>query len=498
MSRLHLIVAVALTGLLTRAAPVRADAVPSRFDAGGYLRLATRPDFQGGDSKLGYWNLYGRLLNEGNYAALELRLDVLLAESEGAPWANLRARIEGGSIGNGDPGRGVLSLFRLSQLYVQAGNLFAKNLIWQFGTLDVSLGDLGLYDVRLAQILFETIGASVRYRSRGLDVVAGLGDSGFFLRGDQYDTIFTVGAMARVRPSERFEFGLGGQAMVEPAVVGNRFAPHATPNVRYEDFARGEVTRRHFEANPFAGGLFPNPVPRGAFSGKLVGYVGFGNLGPLVWNSLQFQLLKRHPDQFVTERWDGRDYTVYTADLTDERYELRVGNEARVTVLPGRLDLAWGGLFGRHWNADNTVQAGEDNRLYASTVLRFQAYLTEWVHLLAEGSVAYERSTNGNLYRNHADSVFRSTGGLADPRGLEYGASAVRTTQQLKVGPVLSPLGRGIYTRPALRLLYGVQHSSQNNAFGNSFVETLDENSQFQTVERHWHHVVALEAEAWF
>jgi hypothetical protein len=83
---------------------------------------------------------------------------------------------------------------------------------------------------------------------------------------------------------------------------------------------------------------------------------------------------------------------------------------------------------------------------------------------------------------------------------LEYLAHAgyERTTQQLKVGPVLNPLGTGIYTRPSLRLLYGVQHSSQNNAFGNSFVETLDENSQFQTVERHWHHVVALEAEAWF
>jgi hypothetical protein len=63
---------------------------------------------------------------------------------------------------------------------------------------------------------------------------------------------------------------------------------------------------------------------------------------------------------------------------------------------------------------------------------------------------------------------------------------------------VLNPLGPGMYVRPSLRLLYGVQYSTQNNAFGNSFVETLDQYNDFGNVERHWHSVVAIEAEAWF
>jgi hypothetical protein len=474
-----------------------AEARPDRFGAGGYLRIGTRPDFQGGYSSLGYWNLYGRLLNEAPYAALEMRLDVLQPDGD-RPWTSLRAKVEGGSVMTADAGRGALSLFRLTQLYVQAGNLLVKDLIWQFGTLDSYLGDLGLYDMRPAQVLFETVGASARYRTRDLDVVVGVGDSGWFLRGPQYNTIFTLGGLARVKPGAHFEFGVGGQLMYEPAVEGNRFAPYATPDVRYEDFVRGEVARRYLEANPTGGDFFPAPVARSSTSGKLVGYLGFGGLGPLMWNSLYANLILGHPEQFRDETWNGRTYRIYAQALTDQRWQLNAGNEARFTVLPGRLDVAWGLLFGYHVDADNTIKPTDDNRLFASTVVRAQAYLTDTLHLLVEGSAAYEESTRGNLYRNRADSIFASTAGRSDTRGLEYGAASVRTTQQLKLGPVLSPLGTGIYTRPTLRLLYGLQHSSQNNAFGNSFVETLDENSQFQTVERHFHHVVALEAEAWF
>ena len=53
--------------------------------------------------------------------------------------------------------------------------------------------------------------------------------------------------------------------------------------------------------------------------------------------------------------------------------------------------------------------------------------------------------------------------------------------------------------RPSLRVLYGVQYSNMHDAFGNSFVQTLDQFNQFhETGDRHWHHVVGLEAEAWF
>jgi hypothetical protein len=125
-------------------------------------------------------------------------------------------------------------------------------------------------------------------------------------------------------------------------------------------------------------------------------------------------------------------------------------------------------------------------------------YLTPTVHWLAETSIAEEVSTNGNAYREHADSIFENTETVADARGLEFGDTDTRTTWQGKTGLVLNPLGPGIYTRPSLRLLYGVQYSNQNNAFGNRFVETLDQYNEFGNVERHWHHVVALETEAWF
>lgn len=488
-----------LSSVLGLEAVARAEAATDRFGAGGYLRIGTRPDFQGGNSRLGYWNLYGRLLNEGQWGALELKLDMLPQQPDSdRPWTSLRAKFEGGSVLTADANRGSLAQYRMSQLYVQAGNLLVKDLIWQFGTLDAYLGDLGLYDMRPAQVLFETVGASARYRTRKVDVTFGVGDSGWFLRGPQYNTIFTAGLLARIRPTEHFEFGFGGQLMYEPAVTGNRFAPYATENLRYEDWLRREVVQRYLEQNPTNVDYFPNPVSRSSTSGKVVGYVGFGGLGPLLWNSLYFNVLRRHPDQFTTETFQGRDYTIYVHDLTDDRWQFNAGNEARFTIVPGKLDAAWGLLFGRHWDDDNTVKPTDDNRLFASTVVRAQTYFTDTLHLLVEGSIAYEASTRGNLYRDHADSIFQNTSGQSDPRGFEYGASATRLTQQFKIGPVLSPLGTGIYTRPTLRLLYGVQHSSQNNAFGNSFVETLDENSQFQTVERHWHHVVALEAEAWF
>src|SRR5438552_1151584 len=97
------------------ASSAHAEAERDRASAGGYFRVMTRPDFQGGDSRLGYWNLYGRLLNEGPYAALELRLDILQQEPDSNHvWTSLHAKVEGGSVANADPNRGNLSGFRLS------------------------------------------------------------------------------------------------------------------------------------------------------------------------------------------------------------------------------------------------------------------------------------------------------------------------------------------------------------------------------------------------
>src|SRR5438874_9885473 len=94
--------AAALASLMIASAAL-ADAGADRFSAGGYFRVMTRPDFQGGNSKLGFSDLYGRLLNEGPYAALELNLDVLQPRpGSNDVWAAVHAKLEGGSVSNVD------------------------------------------------------------------------------------------------------------------------------------------------------------------------------------------------------------------------------------------------------------------------------------------------------------------------------------------------------------------------------------------------------------
>ena len=89
----------------------------SRSSVGGYFRVMARPDLQGGGNQLGYWNLYGRLLNEGPYATLNYRYEVLERQSGvAAPWTSINARVEGGSITNADSGGGSLANLRLSQV----------------------------------------------------------------------------------------------------------------------------------------------------------------------------------------------------------------------------------------------------------------------------------------------------------------------------------------------------------------------------------------------
>lgn len=469
-------------------------------DFAGYFRVMTRPDFQGGDGRLGYWNLYGRLLNEGPYAAVELRQDVLSRKAGGTePWTDLHAKVEGGSIGNADAGNGSLANLRLSQVYAQAGNVLLRDVTWRLGTLEYTYGDLGLYDLRPAQVLFDTVGLSGRYQRGPVDLLLGLGDAGYALHGSEYNTVLSGGGAARVAvvPSH-LEIGIGGQLWREPEVKGNRYAPHDTPGVAYEDYLRGEVVERWLEENPNQEEGFPDPTPTDARSWKAVAYLGFGGFGPVRWNNLFANVQQVHPETRVTETWEGRDYDIYVRSLTDERRRIEAGDELQLSLVPERLDLVAAGLVGVYTDGDNDLAPSDDDRTYWSTVGRGQVYLSPTVHLLAEGSYAVETSHNGNAYRDHVDSLFENTAGKADADGLEYGDSDTRTTVQGKGGVVLSPLGPGLWTRPTLRVLYGVQWSSQNNAFGNSFVETLDQYNEFGNTERHWHSVLALEAEAWF
>jgi hypothetical protein len=479
-----------------------AQAPDSRFTAGGYYRLSARPDFQGGNGRLGFWNISGRLLNEGNYAALEMKLDLLQAPPGTTDiWASLHARLEGDSLFAADANNGSFGRFRMSQLYARAGNILAPNVIWQLGTQQFFFGDLGLYDLRPAQLFDDLIGISARWLTERLDVLVAFGDSGFALRGLQYAPIVTAGAAARVHVTDNFEFGGGAQVSIEPFIVGNRFSSYVTPTVRTEDFLRKEVLRRYLEENPGRIDQFPRPQAPGqtSLSWRAVGYIGFGGFGPLRWNNLFGRYSRLHPQNFYSDSFNGQAVTVYTADLTRDRYSLLVGDEAQLQIIPDRLDLVLAGLFGMDRDYKDTIQASEANRLYGSGVARAQVYITPVVHILVEGSLAYEQSLQGNLFRGSFDSIFRSTQGLPDTRGLEFGDQSTRTTVQAKAGVVLNPTGRGIYSRPSIRLLYGLQYSTMHAAFGNAFAERIDQFNVMSPVATiAWHHLLSLESEGWF
>lgn len=475
------------------------EALAGRAEVGGYMRVGARPDFQGGNGRLGYWNLYGRLLNEGSYAMLDLKLNVLEQQPIGSsPYTSLHFRVEGGSISAADMGNGNLANFRLSQVYARAGNVLIPGVVWQVGTLESYFGDLGLYDMRPAQIFTETVGISGTLRRDRYELLLGVGDSGYYMKGSQYNAILTPGGSLRVRLGDHLELGGGGQLRYEPKVEGNRYAPHATPDLNYENYLRGEVVERYLQDNPNREIEFPDPQPVSAQSGKAIGYLGFGGFGPLRWNNTFLSYEHLHPKTFTTEVYQGDAYDIYIAEITDERTVLMVGNEMQLTLWPQHLDAAWGLLYGNHVDLDNDLAPSDDDRWYGSTVLRLQAYISPTVHWIGEGSYAMEVSRNGNAYREHKDSIFENSGGLPDTRGLEYGDTDTRNTVQGKTGFVFNPLGPGVYVRPSLRLLYGVQYSNQNNAFGNSFVENIDQYNEFGNVERHLHHVVSLETEAWF
>ncbi len=494
-------VALALTLLL--ACVAQAQAPDSRFSAGGYFRIMARPDFQGGNGRLGYWNLNGRLMNEGPYAALEMKLDLLQAPPGTTEmWASLHARIEGGSVTTADIGNGNLINFRLSQLYARVGNVLAPNIVFQLGTLQYFFGDLGLYDMRPAQVLEDTIGLSARYSNGPVDVMLAVGDSGFSLRGLQYVPIATAGGMVRVRIGDHVELGGGGQVSIEPFVAGNRYSSYVTPGLGYEDFVRREALRRFVENNPMLGAdQFPLPVQSGqtSLSWRAIGYLGFGKLGPILWNNFYVRYQRLHPQNSYADGWAGREVQVYTADVTRDRYALQLGNEMQVRIIPDWLDAVWAFLYGSDRDFADRIQASEMNRTYMSTVLRLQLYMTRHLHWLLENAISQETSLNGNLYRTQFDSIFQNSGGIPDSRGLEYGDSSVRRSWQLKTGLVLNPLGRGIYTRPSIRLLYGFQYSNQHAAFGSGFVASLNQFDAFRpTGTISWHHLVSLEAEGWF
>ncbi len=513
LTRFWAFLAVLAAFILTAVAPTNAQAEDDRFSAGGYFRIGARPDFQGGYSKLGLWNISGRLLNETQWAALEMRLQ-LIKQTPGTNevWTSLHAKIEGGSAHAADLLNGSLGNFALTQLYVKAGNVLIEDVVWQLGTLDYYFGDLGLYDMKFAEIFYDTVGLSGTWSNKYADVLIGIGDSGYLKNSKGYSPVLTAGAAARIRPTDGVEFGVGGEVMYSPSVESSEKAPHQTKfseesGVNYESYLHQEVLQDfvdHIGDANLLDNRYPTPTAEDALSFKVIGYLGFGKLGALKWNNLFINFLRQHPEQYYYETYQGNEKRIFIKDWTDERYQLNLGDEMNLEIVKDRFDLTWAGIFGYHYDKDDDISASERNRMIWSLVLRGQVYITPVAHILIETSFAQEHSLNGNLWRSSASSIWANTNGISNDRGLEYGDIDTRNTWQGKLGFVLNPGGTGIFARPSLRIMYGVQYSNAHNAFENTNIEDQTSSNEFygsdfnKISDRHWHHVLSLEAEAWF
>ena len=481
--------------VLLSAQPAIAFADHSSTSLGGYARLLARPDLAGGQGQLGFWNLYGRLLNEGPWISLDPRLSVLL-KSSGA-WSDLHLKIEGPGPLGADGSRGSLATMRLTQAYVRAGTSQGSNHTIRVGSLNTWYGDLGLYDMRPARLFDGAMGVAVEGRRSNWSYLLGLGDAGYGMKGNAYNAVLNVGGSLHYR--NRFVVaGIGGEVRFEPAVAGKSTAPHATPGVAVEDLLRGEVVERFLEGRPGQEDFFPKPEVRDAESYAVIAELGFtaGRLVKWWQNFARFERL--HPQNQTQEILNGREFTIYLHDLTDERYRAVLGSEIQLQLVPKRLDV-WLGTVGLWtWDEDNSVAPSDHAMQMLSGVARAQWYLDSQWHILLEGSIAREHSVQGNVWRATPRSIETNSGGQSDLRGLEYGDLDTRNTQQIKGGLLFSPKGRGLFARPVVRLLYGLQHSNQNNAFGNQFEQRESNENTFAPVERHIHHLVALEAETWF
>jgi hypothetical protein len=473
-----------------------AEAAMTRFDLTGYTRVMSRPDLGGGDGKLGYGTLHGRLMNEGPWTALELRA-LLTDGGRGRPTADLHLKIEGDGFLGGEASGGGLERYRVTELYVRGRGIGPGGLTYKLGSMNTWFGDIGLMDRRVASLFDGAVGLTAELSHGPWLRLAGVGDAGFGLRGADYNAVLNAGGSLRWR-SKKVIVGVGGEIHREPRIDGKVTAPHATPNIAYEDLLRGEVMRAFLDAQPGAEDLFTRPEPRSARSWRAVLEAGFGKLGPIRWNQAYARLERFHPAGSTTETFAGRDTTLYLTDLTDERYALTLANELQIALWPKRLDAALAVFFSRHWDDDNAVAPSDHDMTRYASVLRLQGYFTEHLHLLFETSYAAEVSDQGRRYRADATSITSNRGGAVDARGLEWGDLSARRTWQGKIGVILSPGGRGIYRRPQLRLLYGAQHSNVAGAFSNAFVTVEDQSQPFDPVAHHWHHLVALEAETWF
>ncbi|RME03886.1 MAG: hypothetical protein D6805_04945 [Planctomycetota bacterium] len=477
----------------------------------GYFRVYARTDFGKGAKTLGWWNLYGRLMNERPWFTFGISQKFLRQRSETDPGVRVYGRIEGDSFRVGDEKQGSLSSFSLTQIYLEVVNIPYRHFVVQLGTLWYNMGYIGIYDWYVAQSFWETVGVRAGMRYRDMEWFVALGDSGYdvYQRRKQtfedagYDSVPTVGGLFKVKLGEVW---LGSSVMLryEFGDSASKNAPRQTDSVDYRDVLRGDVLERYLDANPSDpnGDFFPASRAVDDFSWRWTFWLGFGGvrLGGirLRWNDFSVSLEKKPADQALRFSANGVTKDVYISRFTDERYELLVLDES-YWELSSRVDMVMGIFFSYAWDGDNRYRPDDQNRLAFSILFRPQIYLTDYFHLLNEVSFAVERSLIGNRYREHFDSLTTNTDGVFDPEGLEWGDTDIKYTLQFKTGLVFNPFGKGIYNRPSIRLLFGVQYSNVHAAFKNSYEESLARQNLFNArKDLHWHYMISLEVEHWF
>jgi maltoporin len=501
--------------------------VPDRLNFSGYFRIAGRYDGEN-DNRLGWWTAYGRLLNETSWLTMQLDNHLIVPQKADDERTTLVLRIEGGSLRNADGGFGRLDNYRVTQIYLETENVAIDNFVTTTGTIWYNMGYIGIYDLYVSQIFWETVGMRAGQRWNGrLEYQIGVGDSGYNIYNMRqttepnyvntgYNPVPTAGAVVRANLADLKPFkaafpftnyfwvGMGAQFHVETENPGSPNAPHTTPNISYEDYLRGEVLKNYLKENPDRLDDFPNAESTSAFYYKATGWVGFNlkrKLGPvrLNWNDLSISVVRKRPDMAVREAWEGQERNIYVSSLTDERYEIYIVDEMQWSLIHNLLDMNIGLLYSSSWDDDNKISPGDNNRQVFSVVIRPQYYFTKHLHALLEVSLAREVSSNGNMFREHHDSIEESRDGLSYYRGLEWGDADTKDTFQIKFGPVFNPNGRGIYNRPSIRLLFGAQYSNVHAAFGNSRVQSLEQRNNFNfRKDVHWHYIVSLEAEHWW
>jgi len=454
-----------------------------------YFRAMARDDLGNNSATLGWWPLYGRLLNE-------------------TPWLMAETGYQGD-----------LSNYKFTQMYFETENVLLKSLTTQTGSLWYNMGYIGIFDMYVSQVFWETIGFRAGQKIKSMEYFIGIGNSGYYLHNEKtnvngsyskqgYNSVPTVGALFKYKKKKLGIFkyiktGLSGMFLYERKNENNPTAPHQTTDLTYEEIIRGKTLENFLLARPGQEDFFPGPTATSASSYRFTAWLGFAmkKFGPvkLNWNDLSIQYVKKHPLTAITETYNNISKDIFISEFTDEKYSFMIVDEMQWTFIPQYLDVTIGLLFGYSWDEDNTFRPDDDNRILFSAVIQPHYYITEYLHALFEISYAREKSTIGNRYREHFDSIMSNTAGVPDNDGLEWGDTDTKHTWQFKFGPMINPKGRGIYNRPSIRLLMGIQYSNVHAAYGNSYIESLERKNIWNNrQDSHWHYMFSAEVEHWF